>query len=72
MANMSYCRFRNTYGDLRDCASELEDTGYDVSQCHEEEQDAAHDLLKLCFKILNNAPAHVLEQLGIDFAGEED
>ena len=25
MANMSYCRFENTYGDLKDCAEALEE-----------------------------------------------
>ena len=25
MANMSYCRFQNTLGDLRDCAEHLDD-----------------------------------------------
>lgn len=25
MSNMSYCRFRNTLSDLRDCADHLED-----------------------------------------------
>ena len=25
MANMSYCRFRNTLGDLRDCREHVDD-----------------------------------------------
>lgn len=35
MANMSYCRFENTYGDLLDCYENMEDTddlsSYEVS-----------------------------------------
>ena len=31
MANMSYCRFQNTLGDLRDCAEHLHDH-FDDSQ----------------------------------------
>ncbi len=27
MGNMSYCRFENTYGDLRDCYDALQDAG---------------------------------------------
>lgn len=28
MANMSYCRFENTYGDLADCVNALDDVQY--------------------------------------------
>jgi hypothetical protein len=71
MANMSYCRFRNTYGDLLDCAHALEDANYDVSDLSQEEQTRAWDILKLCNKMLNNAPADLLEQLNIE-GGEVD
>lgn len=30
MPNMSYCRFENTYNDLRDCMSALLDEGLDA------------------------------------------
>jgi hypothetical protein len=45
MANMGYCRFQNTLGDLEDCEEHIED---DVS---EDEQDARKDLIALCVKI---------------------
>jgi hypothetical protein len=49
MSNMSYCRFRNTLSDLRDCAyalyQDLDDWKTDLS---DEEARAARALLKLC------------------------
>ena len=41
--NMSYCRFRNTLNDLRDCYYNLDDE--DLSP---EEQDAKEKLVALC------------------------
>lgn len=48
MANMSYCRFRNTLHDVRDCLNTLND--YLESDCDEveiskEEMAAAHQFL---------------------------
>lgn len=48
MANMSYCRFRNTLQDLRDCYESMEDT---LSQ---EEKRARYSLLKLCSQIADD------------------
>ena len=42
MSNMSYCRFQNTLGDLRDC---YENWDEDLS---EEEAKAQSRLLELC------------------------
>ena len=43
--NMSYCRFENTYNDLRDCYENLED------DCSESEQKYKEKLIKLCKQI---------------------
>ena len=59
MANMSYCRFRNTLGDLRDCYDNLDDN--DLS---EEEAKARRRLVKVCQSIVD-----ATEWLGL---GEED
>lgn len=50
MANMSYCRFRNTRDDLRDCLENLNDP--DMSP---EEIEAKADLLELCQSILESS-----------------
>jgi len=47
MSNASYCRFRNTLEDLRDC--------YDNWEVHnEEEKKAQKRLLELCHKIIED------------------
>ena len=50
MANMGYCRFHNTLGDLRDCLEALEDG--DLS---EEETLARARLIKVCRSIVEIA-----------------
>ena len=50
MSNMSYCRFRNTYGDLRVCYSNWDTLDED----DEEEQEARAKLLELCRDIVND------------------
>ena len=48
MGNMSYCRFQNTLGDLRDCYENLgDDLGPD-------EDEARDRLVKLCRKIVDD------------------
>jgi L-asparaginase II len=47
MGNMSYCRFQNTLGDLRDCYEHM-DSGNELSP---EEQKARERLIKLCVDI---------------------
>ena len=44
---MSYCRFRNTYKDLRDCYDHINDD--DLSK---EEAEAKDELIHLCIDIL--------------------
>lgn len=46
MPNMSYCRFRNTVDDLRDCWDNI----YEVPDA-EEEARARLRLIKICKKI---------------------
>lgn len=47
MANMSYCRFRNTLPDLQDCYDSMND----VDDMSEDEQTARRRLIKLCVEI---------------------
>ena len=47
MANMSYCRFENTYDDLRDCYRNMDD---DLSESEEKYRTL---LIKLCEDIAN-------------------
>lgn len=44
MANMSYCRFENTYGDLADCVRALR-SGEEIS---EDEMYYAKKMRRLC------------------------
>lgn len=46
MANMSYCRFRNTVADLQDCVDHMEGVLDD-----DEEIRARNRLIKLCERI---------------------
>lgn len=48
MPNMSYCRFRNTLADLRDCYDNMDD---DVSDA---EKAARARLIKLCREIADD------------------
>jgi hypothetical protein len=51
MANMGYCRFENTLGDLRDCYEHLDD---DVEELNEYEKRARKALIALCQEIAAN------------------
>lgn len=52
MANMSYCRFENTYSDLRDCVYALEDIKYDNGSISEREAEYAKKMRDLCEQYL--------------------
>lgn len=43
MANMSYCRFENTYGDLEDCVEALRN-GKDISKSEKQYADRMREL----------------------------
>lgn len=57
MANMSYCRFTNTLGDLRNCSESMDDTE-DLSN---EEAKARLKLIKLCVLIAEDYGHEVAE-----------
>uniref|UniRef100_C5CJL4 Uncharacterized protein n=1 Tax=Variovorax paradoxus (strain S110) TaxID=543728 RepID=C5CJL4_VARPS len=48
MSNMSYCRFRNTLSDLRDCYENL-----DEAVSSDEESAARRRLIELCCDIFD-------------------
>lgn len=48
MANMSYCRFRNTLSDLKDCYESM-----DAGNLDEDEEKARLKMIKLCLRIAN-------------------
>jgi hypothetical protein len=50
MANMSYCMFENTYGDLQDCVARLEEDGYItvLKESNEYERRAMTAMYALC------------------------
>lgn len=62
MANMGYCRFRNTLNDLIDCEANF----YNINSI--EELVAAKRLLKLCQQIVNAVDEEdiVLEEEDVD------
>lgn len=62
MSNMSYCRFRNTLRDLRDCHEALEDVANGKGKLSDEELTAAQELVVLAAEIV----ANVLEAAGRD------
>ena len=57
MGNMSYCRFRKTEPDLRDCFENFDDI------LPEEEHRARTKLYKLCRRITENFDLDELEDL---------
>ena len=48
MANMSYCRFENTYDDLQDCSYNMDDN------LSESEEEYRKLLIELCVEIAEN------------------
>lgn len=51
MANMSYCRFENTYRNLKDCIESIHD-GTDIKDLPDIEKKYALKLRKLCEEYL--------------------
>ncbi len=49
MSNMSYCRFHNTLGDLRDCEEAMQEM--DATPLSANEHKAMVQLVKLCQRI---------------------
>ena len=48
MSNMSYCRFKNTLGDLRDCLDSLMDGSAFNKDMMDDERKARDNLISLC------------------------
>jgi len=59
MANMSYCRFRNTELDLNDCIGALEDLADDseMDQPQNDEINAAERMRELCERYIESYDA---------------
>lgn len=56
MSNMSYCRFRNTLSDLRDCANNFYD-----DELSPEEHNARRSLIQEMLDILDGIGAEIDE-----------
>lgn len=56
MSNMSYCRFRNTLGDLQDCYENWDDNELDPENSDNDSAEvrARAKLLKLCKDIVSD------------------
>lgn len=61
MSNMSYCRFRNTLQDLRDCGYALDIREGGLSK---NELEAAISLRNLCEEIAGAITEEEIKQLG--------
>ena len=52
MPNMSYCRFQNTFQDLRDCSQHLwdsdEEIGYDEAKARRNLVELCRDIVEEC------------------------
>lgn len=72
MANMSYCRFRNTLADLADCKDALEEllSGGDIEQVSDEERRARVDLVEMCFDVVELFRAEGVEDDANDLQQE--
>lgn len=73
MSNMSYCRFRNTVNDLRDCADALEavlscDIEDGDGALSDDELDAAKRLVAMCARVVMLAT----EQIAVDGSDDID
>ncbi|WP_447983819.1 hypothetical protein [Nitrospira sp. Nam74] len=76
--NMSYCRFRNTLTDLRDCEEALEALfAGEVNPLSEEELRAARNLATVCQRIVDriaeetNVPVEDLTESKMNSAIED-
>lgn len=63
MANMSYCRFENTYSDLQDCYDSLSNKSFD--ELSESERKYAIKLVRMCSDISDDFIDEVEEIEGV-------
>ena len=54
MGNMSYCRFENTYYDLKNCYATLEEIDCGDEELSESESKYKDKLIKLCQNIVDD------------------
>ncbi len=64
MANMSYCRFENTYHDLQDCLEALANEGMD--SLSESEKKYAKKLIDTCTEIAQDFDESIDEIVFVD------
>jgi hypothetical protein len=57
MSNMSYCRFRNTLNDLRDCAN-----NFDEDDLSDDEHNARRSMILEIVELLHDIGAEVDEE----------
>ena len=76
MANMSYCRFHNTYSDLCDCENALEDfiNNDENTISSSEERRKAKQLISVCKRIAENFSEEDIDEYAkhYDEAEEEE
>lgn len=65
MANMSYCRFENTYADLVDCVGEM-DNRSSFSELSTIEKKFRNKLVALCKEIANDFDEEEIETIEED------
>lgn len=54
MTNMSYCRFENTYHDLKDCVDAMmEAESIDDLDMNKIDTDYFHDMVRMCERYIN-------------------
>ena len=55
MSNMSYCRFQNTFQDLRDCVQEMDDA-YNIKdmELSDDEARAMKQMYSWCERFIEN------------------
>lgn len=74
MANMSYCRFRNTLSDLNDCESALDGfINNDENTIEsEEERKKAKQLITLCKFIADNYSEEDIDEHAKHYGDEDE
>jgi hypothetical protein len=64
MGNMSYCRFKNTSDDLKDCNKALGEMDFpDFEELSESEQEAVHKLFTLCKNFVEIYKQNILPEI---------
>jgi hypothetical protein len=65
MANMSYCRMRNTANDLQDCINAIEEGEY-IDGINREEKRSLNEILELAQHLVDNLQDEI-EEMSITF-----